>query len=136
VRMELRFEVNKPTHVVFDYLTDMQKFCSIHPIIHKIEDKGNNTYLIHETLKIGFIPFSFTYPAMVESHKEEQLIKIKATVFKLTKIEMHFKISANSNASVVNEVVHFNSIFPIKNTMKKIFRKQHTQLFKNMSDLK
>jgi carbon monoxide dehydrogenase subunit G len=134
--MELRFEVNKPTHIVFDYLSDMQKFVSIHPVIHKIEDKGNNTYLVHETLKLGFIPFTFTYPASIECSKEENQVKIKATVMKLTKVEMHFKIESKSNVSVVNEVVNFYSILPVKFAMRRIFRTQHTKLFKNMSELK
>jgi carbon monoxide dehydrogenase subunit G len=134
--MELRFEVNKPTHFVFDYLSDMQKFVSIHPIIHKIEDKGDNTYVVHETLKLGFIPFSFTYPATVESNKEENHVWIKATIMKLTKVEMHFKISGNSNTSIVNEVVNYYSILPLKFAMRMIFRKQHTIFFKNMNELK
>jgi carbon monoxide dehydrogenase subunit G len=133
--MELRFEVNKPMHIVFDYLSDMQKFVSIHPVIHKIEDKGNNTYLVHETLKIGFIPFSFKYPASIECSKEENLVKIKATVMKFTKVEMHFKIESQSNLSVVNEVVNFYSIFPVKFAMRRIFKKQHGILFKNMDKL-
>ncbi len=133
--MKLSFQVNKPTHFVFDYLSDMQKFCSIHPIISKIEAKGNNSYLVHETLKLGFIPFSFTYPVSVESVREEQLIKIKAMVFKLTKIEMHFKLSDHRDFTLINETVHFRSVLPIKWMMKRIFRAQHTQLFKNMDQL-
>jgi carbon monoxide dehydrogenase subunit G len=134
--MELSFQINKPTHFVFDHLTDMQKFCSIHPIISKIEPKGENSYLIHETLKLGFIPFSFTYPATVESRKEEHFVKIKATVLKLTKIEMHFKLAPQSNSTLVNETIHFRSLLPIKWMMKRIFRSQHAQLFKNMEELK
>ena len=58
--MNLIFRVNKPIDTVFDYLTDMQKFVSVHPLISKIDDLSGNNYLVHETLKVGFIPFSFT----------------------------------------------------------------------------
>lgn len=133
--MELRFEVNKPAYFVFNYLTDMQKFCSIHPVIHKIEDEGNNSYMIHETLKFGFIPITFTYPATVESNKEEYQIKMKATIMKFTKVEMQYKITDHGNTSIVNEIINYHSILPLKFAMRRIFKKQHEILFKNMNEL-
>ncbi len=115
----------------------MQKFVSIHPIISKIDPKGGNNYLVHETLKFGFIPFKFTYPVTVESNSTEQTVTIKAKVFGMTRVEMNFKIiSMGTNSSQVTEVVEFKSPLPIKGMMQKIFREQHTHFFKNMNELK
>src|SRR5690606_40899548 len=55
--------------LVFDYLTDMQKFVLVHPVISKIDSTGQESYLVHETLKFGFVPFSFTYPARSEERR-------------------------------------------------------------------
>ena len=57
--MKLSFRIHKKSDLVFDYLTDMQKFVSVHPVISKIDNTGQESYLVHETLKFGFIPFSF-----------------------------------------------------------------------------
>ena len=66
--MVLTYSINKPVEIVYDCLTDMQKFVSVHPIIYKIENKGENEYLVFETLKVLFIPVSFTYPEIGRAH--------------------------------------------------------------------
>jgi len=134
--MELQFEINKPSDLVFDYLTNMQKFVTIHPVITKIDPKGDNNYLVHETLKFGGIPFSFTYPVTVDSNSTEQTITIKATVFGITKVEMNFKVAMREhNSCYVHENIQFKSPLPIKGMMRKIFKTQHALLFKNMVNI-
>ena len=39
--MELSFRVKKTTDFVFNYLTDMKKFVSVHPVISKIDHTDN-----------------------------------------------------------------------------------------------
>lgn len=133
--MKLNFRLNKSPDFVFDYLTDMQKFVSVHPVISKINDLGENNYKAFETLKFGFIPFSFTYPVTIASNFKERSIVIKATVMKLNKIEMVFKITVDDGITIVDESIHFETIFPIKSLMKSIFTKQHNILFKNIDQL-
>ena len=130
--MKLSFTLRKSPDFIFDYLTDMDKFASIHPVITKIERTGPNTYLVHETLKVGFIPYSFTYPATIESDRASKTVTIKAIVMKMTHIEMNFTILSEGELSIVDESISFKSILPIKALMEKIFREQHTLLFQNM----
>ena len=133
--MNLIFRVNKPIDTVFDYLTDMQKFVSVHPLISKIDDLSGNNYLVHETLKVGFIPFSFTYPVKIEQSFQEKKVIIRAIIMKLTKIEMTYQLASDNNLTVIEEVITFKSILPIKSIMESIFRKQHTLLFEKMEAL-
>jgi len=42
--MELSFKINKSADFIFDYLTDMQKFVSVHPVITKIDKTNNDSY--------------------------------------------------------------------------------------------
>ncbi len=130
--MELSFRLNKPSDLIFDYLTDMQKFVSVHPVISKIDKTGNDSYLVYETLKLGFIPFSFTYPVTIEQNPLDKTVIIRATVMKLTKIEINFILKTDNDFTVVEETIQFKSPLPIKFVMQRIFRKQHTQLFKNI----
>jgi carbon monoxide dehydrogenase subunit G len=130
--MELTFRVKKTVEYVFDHLTDMQKFVSVHPVITKIEKIGNDSYLVYEMLKIGLIPFAFTYPATIEKNGADKVVIIRATVFKLTKIEMTFILKADNDYTVIEEHIQFKSPLPLKLIMQSVFRKQHHQLFKNI----
>lgn len=130
--MELVFKLNKTSDLIFDYLTDMQKFVTVHPVITKIDRTGNESYLVHETLKFGFIPFSFTYPVTIESNSSVKTVVIRATVMKLTKIEMKFVLRTDDDHTIIEENIQFRSPLPIKFIMQRIFRKQHKKLFKNI----
>jgi len=130
--MKLSFKINKNTDLTFGYLTDMQKFVSVHPVIFKIYDMGNESYLVHETLKFGFIPFSFTYPVTIEKNIVDKKVTIRATVFKMTKIEMKFNLSADNDFTIIDEEINFKSPLPIKLIMESILKTQHNQLFKNI----
>ncbi len=130
--MTLSFRVKKRIDDVFGYLTDMQKYVSVHPVIFQIDKTGNGSYLVHETLKFLFIPFSFTYPVTIESSDLNKTVVMRATVFKLTKIEMQFVLKAENDYTIIEENILFKSPLPVKFIMEGIFRKQHHQLFKNI----
>ena len=130
--MKLSFTMHKDPDIVFDFLTDMQKFVSVHPVISQIDHIGNESYLVHETLKFGFIPFSFTYPVTIEKCALNKTVTIRANVFKLTKIEMKFVLKADNGYTIIDEEILFKSPLPVKFIMEGIFKKQHDQLFKNI----
>jgi len=130
--MKLSFRIHKKSELIFDYLTDMQKFVSVHPVISKIDNTGQESYLVHETLKFGFIPFSFTYPVTIEKNILDKEVVIRATVFKLTKIEMKFILKTDKDFTIIDEEIMFKSPLPVKFIMESIFKKQHAQLFKNI----
>ena len=130
--MILSFSLHKSPDFIFNSLTDMDKFAALHPVITKIERLSDNRYLVYETLKLGFIPYSFTYFATMESNWANKTVSIKATVMKMTHIEMNFSIRQEGGVSIVEEIITFKSILPVKTFMEKIFREQHTLLFQNM----
>ena len=63
--MTLEHKIKQRASVVFDHLTDMKKFVSIHPIIFKMDDLDGGNYKVYETLKLLRIPYTFTYKATV-----------------------------------------------------------------------
>jgi carbon monoxide dehydrogenase subunit G len=130
--MKLSFRIHKKLDFVFDYLTDMSKFVLVHPVISQIDNTGSRSYLVHETLKFGFIPFSFTYPVIVEKSTIDKTITIRATVFKLTKIEMKFFLKADNDYTIIDEEVDFESPLPVIFILENTFKKQHKKLFKNI----
>ncbi len=133
--MTLEYEINKPSDIIYDYLTDMQKFVSVHPVIFKAEEKGENNYLIFEKLKFLFIPVTFTYPAKVIDDKDNKEVKMTAVVQKMVYVDMLFKLEPDGTKTKVTEIVNFRSFMPIGFIMKAIFKKQHALLFKNIEAL-
>ena len=134
--MNLKFEVNKPIHIVFEYLTDMRKFVSVHPVISKIDNISGNNFLVHETLKLVVIPISFTYPVTIDQNFNEKKVVIRAKIMKIIGIEMSYSLTSENNSTIVNETISFKSPFSIKSLMQKTFKKQHTVLFKNIETSK
>lgn len=131
--MNLSFTLHKDFDFVFDYLTDMQKYVSVHPVIFRIDQTGDDSFLIHERLKLGFIPFSFSYPATVKKLSADT-VHMRATVFRFTKIEMKFVLKSNTGVTTINEEIDFHSPLPVKFILQRIFRKQHAQLFRNIEE--
>lgn len=134
--MNLSFKVKKSSGCIFDYLTDAQKFVAVHPVISKMEKKNVHSYLVHETLKIGFVPFSFTYPVTIIPYPLQNKVIILATVMKSTTIEITFILKASEDFTVVEETILFKSSLPVKSIMQRVFKKQHCQLFKNIEMMK
>ena len=130
--MQLSFRLKKTSAFIFDYLTDMQKFTSVHPVIYQINKTSTDSYLVHETLYFSVIPFSFSYPVTIEKSVIDKIVIIRAIVFKLTKIEMKFVLTSDSDYTIIQETIQFKSPFPVKFIMQHIFKKQHNQLFKNI----
>ena len=130
--MNLHFKIKKTADFIFDYLTDMQKFASVHPVIFQIDKTDNDSYLVYEKLNFCFIPFSFTYPVIIEKNDIDKVVIIYATVMKWTKIVMKFVLITENDKTIIEENIKFKSPLPVKFIMQSIFRKQHGLLFKNI----
>ncbi len=130
--MKLSFRIRRDIDHIFDYLTDMQKFASAHPVITRIAKTADGNYLVHETIKLGFVPFSFTYPVVVKKNATDKTVNFKATVFKFTKIEMKFSLRSGNEDTMIDEEIDFQSPLPVVFILERIFKKQHHQLFKNI----
>ena len=133
--MHLTHTLNQPADLVFRYLTDMQRFTSVHPVITRIIPTGNQRYLVHETLRLGFLPLSFTYPVTVESDQTKNWVNMQAKVMGLVTIRMNFTIRTEGNRTVVQEVIDIIAPAPLRFIMQAIFRKQHERLFKTIDSL-
>lgn len=130
--MRLHHQLNKTAEQVFDTLTNAQKFVAAHPVITKMQVIGKDKYLVWETLQLGFIPCPCKYAATVVGDSETQKVVMRAKVMKINRIEINLSVEANGTGCVVREEITFRSPLPIKRSMEKIFRKHHTQLFKNI----
>ncbi|RZK43330.1 MAG: SRPBCC family protein [Pedobacter sp.] len=130
--MTLHFLVHLPLNTVFENLTDMQRYVSYHPVITQIDRTGTYTYLVHETLKFGPLPISFTYPVKLERDNTTKKVIFKAQVMKINHITMAFELVEKDGLTHITETITFKTPLPVRSLMGKIFKAQHTQLFENM----
>ncbi len=130
--MKLNFKLKSSSQKVFSILSDAKQFEKFHPVIFKIDDLGNDNYLIHETLKFLFIPITFIYPAKILSNKEKGMVQMTAVVMKLVKVELNFLIKEFTTYTEVVEDIKINSWLPAHPIMMMIFKKQHGKLFLNI----
>lgn len=133
--MKLNYVLTKNIDTVFSYLTNMEKYAAIHPVISKIDSLDNNHYLVHETLRICFIPISFTYPVTLKIDSTQNRIEMNAVVMKVNKVFMTFQISQNDKNTLVKEQITFKTLPGSSFILKKIFKKQHQLFFKNLEEL-
>jgi carbon monoxide dehydrogenase subunit G len=130
--MQLRHNVTKKADVVFEYLTDMQKFVAVHPVILKIDKIKENSFLAHEKLTFGKINITFNYPFTIEKNKAENEIIMRANVLKLILIEIRFNLIEAEEYTTIEEKIIFKSMLPVKFILLSIFLKQHKLLFENI----
>jgi carbon monoxide dehydrogenase subunit G len=124
---KLTFKVQKDVNTVKDYLSDAEKFVSVHPLIYKMKHLGENKYKVFEKIDIGNIPYRFTYMAYFTI--DENSVRIDAQVMGLTKIAIHFSFSEKGGYTQITENLEINSILPIKSFMYSLFEKQHQIMF-------
>ena len=133
--MEHTVQINQQYDVVFDYLTDMQKYQSLNPAVIKVVDLGNGKYTVHKRLKFVFIPYYFSFPMALTSDEDKLSINMVATIGWLNRLEVGFRMIPMSNYTIVEEIVTWKSLIPIGYLLENSIKKQHKILFKNINDL-
>ena len=133
--MELIFQVKRSPEFVFQCLTNVSYFVYFHPVITTMQLQPDQSYAVHETLKVARIPVSFRYKAIIEATQPNSLVLIKATIARFNRIEMRFNLIPEANGVRVVEEVDFFSPLPINPILRMIFRKQHAIFFSNMEKL-
>lgn len=130
--MELIFQVSADPKRVFDHLSDMELFVGVHPLIERMEPIGENTFRVHERVQLGPIPYRFRYKATVTADANNARVTIVANVMGLTHITMLFKLETISTGTRIVEDLEVRSVLPIEHYMHRLFKEQHSILFRNI----
>ena len=85
---EFIFKVKKDIIIIKQQLTNVENFVNVHPLIYKMTNLVGNKYMVCEKIKMGAIPFRFTYKAFIPYNKDS--VKIVATIMGMTTISMFF----------------------------------------------
>jgi len=133
-KLVLNYEILKPINEVYYYLSDMDKYVLVHPIIYKIDKISENYYSIFETLKIGLFRIKVKYPAQIYCDFKAKKIKMTAQVLKMIKIEIVFNLKTSGTKTSIEETITFNSFIPIGIFLASIFKNQHQILFRNIEN--
>lgn len=132
--MILNFSSTHSPEYVYESLTNADKFVDVHPIIYKMDKIGKESYKVYEKVNFGFFPYRFTYLATIKGNPSEKTINIFATIKKITKVNMEFKITKSDTGCQIEEMITILTPLPIKNYLRKLFKEQHTLLFENIQN--
>jgi carbon monoxide dehydrogenase subunit G len=130
--MILTFRVARSPEVVLDYLTDPELFARVHPVVHRMEPLSEGRFRVHETIRMGPIPYSFTYEATVAPDPGALRVVMEFNVRKAVHVTLDFRLRGEGNGTVVEEEVTLRSRLPLGPLMRSLFREQHGILFSNI----
>lgn len=129
--MILQFTVIQNLSKVFQSLSEPEKFVSVHPLIFKMDALGDAHYRVYERVKLGFIPYRFSYRAEI-SHNGKDEVTMNAVVLGITRLHLHFKLSENGEGTTIIEKAEIAGPFPVKHIMHRVLATQHELMFKNI----
>ncbi len=127
---EFIFKVKKDIITIKQQLTNNENFVNVHPLIYKMTDVGGNKYEVFEKIKIGVIPYRFTYKATITGEKDS--VNVVATVMGMTTISMFFTFQEEDKVTVIHERLIIKSPLPIKNYTNRLIEKRHKTMFNNI----
>lgn len=130
--MILEFRVKQEKEYVLQHLSDARKIAAFHPLIYQVVPAAAGKYKVYESLKIGPIPYRFTYLATIT--RDGDRVTISAVVQRLTQIDMVFKVSVAGEATLVEETLSIRSFLPVRGFLQQLFRTQHATWFSNMEN--
>ena len=130
--MILHYSSNKAIHELFQYLSDMQKFTDVHPVIYKAELIGENEYLIYEKLKFLMIPFKFTYKAILKNVELDKTVSMYSEVQKGVHLNLRFDFKTLNQKTEITETVEIKANPITKLILGNTIKRAHRKLFENI----
>src|SRR5882757_2098788 len=87
--MLLHYTSEKTAEEIFPYLSDMQQFAGVHPVIYKAEFLEETTYRFYEQMHFLAIPFRFNYKVTIQN------VKLNESVLMFSKVQpgVHLHLS-------------------------------------------
>ncbi len=130
--IQIDHTIQAPASVVWSYLSDLNKFAEVHPIICKVDTLGDGAYRLYEKLPLGPFSFRFSYPVQVTLDPKESIIRYQSTVLGIAQLDMRFHIVDRDDYSVTHEVVEIRSRLPVERYTADECRKYHSIVFANI----
>lgn len=130
----MSFLVGKTRRRVAEILTDPSEFVAVHPLIFDMRHVGGHRYKVFERVRLAGLPYSFVYEAEVLRAEDDGWVRMHATVARLVRMEMEFRLSDHAQGTQIDETVSIRSVLPVKPLLKRLLSEQHKQLFKNVDE--
>lgn len=132
--IQIDHAIQAPASVVWSYLSDLNKFAEVHPIICRVDTYGDGAYRLYEKLPLGPFSFRFSYPVRVTLDLKESIIRYESTVLGIARLDMRFHIVDRGDHSVTHEVVEIRSRLPVERYTASECYKYHQMTFTNIEE--
>lgn len=129
---QIDHQIQAPASVVWSYLSDLNKFAEVHPIICKVDTYGGGAYRLYERLPLGPLSLRFSYPVQVTLDPQENIIRYVSKVLGIVVLDMRFHIVDRGDHSVTHEVIEIRSRLPVERYTAAECEKYHRMVFANI----
>ncbi len=126
--MILNYALNQPIAKVFECLSNMQKFCSVHPVIYKVDTLDNNEYKFYEK----YAGVSFSYCVSVTETMPLTYIAMYSKVQPGVYLNLYFRLKTENGITYVEEEVDVKAPIIIKQVFERVLKKAHQKMFANI----
>ena len=126
--MNINYLIDAPVREVFPFFADLVKFGDTHPIIFRVDDLGNNEYLIHEKLNLIVYHHKFTYKATLESAELNNKVTIYSNVQKGVYLHLTFVFNEVNGQTRIDETISVKASPLVKMIFHPLLRKSHLKL--------
>jgi hypothetical protein len=128
----ITYKIQAGRNEIYPYILEMEKFGSLHPLMIKVTQMGNNKYQIEERVKLfGFIPMKPVYVAEV-SEQNNGIVYI-SEVKKGTDLKITFHFSENGDGETsVTETVEISGNPLAAAILINTIKKSHAEVFKSI----
>lgn len=130
MRFSLTFTSTARASQIQAFLSEPEKFVSVHPLIFRMEALPNGRFRVFERVAIGPIAQRFTYPATIEV--VDGRVELRARVMGMVRVEMIFSFTEQPKRTLLREDVEIRTLLPIKRFMRWLIREQHAVMFANI----
>jgi carbon monoxide dehydrogenase subunit G len=132
--MILTYSLNKPAEEIYPYLSDMQKFVEVHPVIYKAEQLGEAEYLCYEKIRFVFIPFDFSYKVNLRNLSLNNYVEMDSNIQKGVYLQLQFNLLSNNDQTEIKETINIKANFFVRMIFQNTIRKVHKKLFINIQN--
>lgn len=130
----LRYNMSGPANIIYDELSDMLNFVSVHPVVYKIDSAGENEYIFYEKINVLFIPFRFNYKVRLDALEKSKTITMSSVVRKGVLLKLEFVLVPHGSTTEITEKVSIQANVFIRLIFENVLTRVHKKLFLNIEN--
>ena len=128
----LDHHIPRPVDEVYPYLSDIERFVSMHPVIYKCEHKGGTDHVLYERLRVLGIGISFSYPVCIQESIPNERVVMFSEFIKGVNLRLVFDLTCNGETTTIKETILFKGPFFVRPMFMRLLARMHSEMMTNI----